>query len=117
MAAFETGFTEFNADTSMMYIEGVIVSDSPTKRKSRKAARKIVNVNKDTTRCLCSGRGTLSPQISTVTTMLLAGELTQARPYNAQRGRGGTISENLSPVAREHSPSSLAALVPSFQNV
>lgn len=55
----------------MMYIEGMIVSDSPTKRKSRKAVRKIVNVVRDTTRCFCSGRGTLSPQISSVVTIFV----------------------------------------------
>lgn len=61
VAAFETRSTESNADTATRYIEGVIVNDNPTKRKSRKAVRKIANVVRDITICFCSGRGTLSP--------------------------------------------------------
>lgn len=69
MAAFETGSSESHAATSMMYIEGMIVSDSPTKRKRRKAAKKIVSVVRDITRCFCSGRGISSPQMFRVDTI------------------------------------------------
>ena len=76
---------EFNADTSIIYIEGVIVSDNPTKIKRRKAVKKTAKVVRDTTRCFCSGRGILIPQTSIVTTMLVCRGLERRDVQGAKR--------------------------------
>ena len=58
----------------MMYMDGMIGNDSPTRMKSRNAVKKTTNVVRETTRCFCSGRGTLSPQISSVAAMFVCRE-------------------------------------------